>query len=58
MDAVIFSIVLIGLSYWLARPTKEIKRKVGRPKKPRKFGEGLLIDTAGFNWWKPGRSGI
>ena len=54
MDAIIFSIVLIGLTYWLASPTKEAKRQVGRPKKPKQFGQGLLIDTNSFNWWKCG----
>jgi hypothetical protein len=58
MDAVIFSIVLIGLTYWLAKPSVEVKRQVGRPRKPKKFGEGLLIDTAGFNWWKSNKEWI
>ncbi len=54
MDAIIFAVVLIGFTYWLAKPSKEVKRQVGRPRKPKQFGQGLLVDTEGVDWAKEG----
>lgn len=58
MDILILIIAVVSLTYWLAKPETEVKRQVGRPRKPRKFGEGLLIDTSGYNWWKSNKEWI
>lgn len=43
---IIIAITLVTLTYFLSKP-----KKVGSPRKSKKFGEGLLQGAGDFDWW-------
>lgn len=54
MEIIFPVIIVIGLTYIMAKPTPKGKKKQA----PKKFGEGLLQDSNAYNWWKPGDGGV